>query len=186
VRPGEIVMAFFSPWLAHYRRKYINDSQPWRRREGMVFLYGFYYAQQLAIFSIVLVFASFVPIISITGFMFFCMRHIVDSYNLLTVNRKEIDSSTKMFQKILLTSQFAILLLQLCMMSYMAINNYMPCAALLALVFFLTVIATNKPLLDPLSDNLFNEIGQSELVQEVNKVVNPPLVVPLDEQLNET
>jgi hypothetical protein len=25
VRPGEISMAFFSPWLAHYRRKYIND-----------------------------------------------------------------------------------------------------------------------------------------------------------------
>ena len=63
----------------------------------MVFLYGFYYAQQLAIFSIVIVFASFVPIISVTGFIFFAMRHVVDSYNLLTVNRKEIDSSSKMF-----------------------------------------------------------------------------------------
>jgi hypothetical protein len=44
VRPGEIATAFLSPWMAHYRRKYINDSQAWRRREGMVFLYGFYYA----------------------------------------------------------------------------------------------------------------------------------------------
>lgn len=26
VRPGEISIAFFSPWLAHYRRKYLNDS----------------------------------------------------------------------------------------------------------------------------------------------------------------
>ncbi len=26
VRPGEVSYAFFSPWLAHYRRKYINDS----------------------------------------------------------------------------------------------------------------------------------------------------------------
>lgn len=26
VRPGEIVPAFFSPWLAHNRRKYINDA----------------------------------------------------------------------------------------------------------------------------------------------------------------
>lgn len=26
VRPGEIGSTFFSPWLAHYRRKYINDS----------------------------------------------------------------------------------------------------------------------------------------------------------------
>lgn len=44
VRPGELTYAFFSPWLAHYRRKYINDSQAWRRKEGQVFLYGFYYA----------------------------------------------------------------------------------------------------------------------------------------------
>ena len=111
IRPGEIVTAFFSPWLAHYRRKYINDSFPWRRREGMVFLYGFYYAQELAIFTIIIVFASFVPIISLTGFLFFGFRHLIDSYNLLTVNRKEIDSSRQMFQKILLTAQFAILLL---------------------------------------------------------------------------
>jgi hypothetical protein len=104
IRPGEIVTAFLSPWLAHYRRKYLNDSFPWRRREGMVFLYGFYYAQELAIFTIIIVFASFVPIISLTGFLFFGMRHLIDAYNLLTVNRKEIDSSRQMFQKILLTS----------------------------------------------------------------------------------
>jgi hypothetical protein len=70
----------------------------------MVFLYGYYYAQELAIFSIVIVFASRIPVISVCGFLFFAMRHVMDSYNLLTVNRKEIDSSTKMFQKILLAS----------------------------------------------------------------------------------
>ena len=68
----------------------------------MVFQYGFYYAQHLVLFTIVLVFSTTVPMISIAGFMFFGMRHIVDSYNLLTVNRKEIDSSCKVFQKILL------------------------------------------------------------------------------------
>lgn len=26
LRPGELVSAFLSPWLAHYRRKYMNDS----------------------------------------------------------------------------------------------------------------------------------------------------------------
>lgn len=44
IRPGEIGYAFFSPWLANYRRKYIQDSQAWRRKEGQVFLYGYYYA----------------------------------------------------------------------------------------------------------------------------------------------
>ena len=111
VRMGEIGTAFFSAWLAHHRRKYINDAQAWRRREGMVFLYGFYYAQHLIIFGIVVVFASTVPIISVAGFLFYGMRHIIDSYNLLTVNRKEIDSSCKLFQKVLLNFQFAVLLL---------------------------------------------------------------------------
>lgn len=111
VRPGEIVPAFFSPWLAHNRRKYINDAQPWRRRESMVFLYGYYYAQQLAILGIVIVYSMAVPLVAMAGFMFFAMRHVMDGYNLLTVNRKEIDSSCRMFQKILLTSQFSLLLM---------------------------------------------------------------------------
>lgn len=70
----------------------------------MVFLYGFYYAQHLVILSIVLVFATTVPMISVGGFLFFGMRHGIDAYNLLTVNRKEINSSSKVFQKILLFS----------------------------------------------------------------------------------
>jgi magnesium-transporting ATPase (P-type) len=117
----------------------------------MVFLYGFYYAQQLAIFSIVIVFASFVPIISVTGFIFFAMRHIVDSYNLLTVNRKEIDSSSQMFQKILLTSQFAILLLQLCLACYFWSSGYQACSSLLTLTFLLSALvvflSNRQPLL---------------------------------------
>ena len=99
-----------------------------------------------------MVFATFVPIISIAGFVFLGMRHIVDSYNLLTVNRKEIDSSTKMFQNILFTSALGILLLQLCMLSFLAVNGYLSCASLLTLVFLISfgvVILTNKPLLDP-------------------------------------
>lgn len=103
VRPGEISYAFFSTWLANYRRKYIQDSQAWRRKEGQVFLYGYYYAQHLVIIGIVLVFASSVPMIAMAGFLFFGMRHVIDSYNILTVNRKDIDSSSSMFRKVLLT-----------------------------------------------------------------------------------
>lgn len=51
----------------------------------------------------ILVFATSVPMIVIAGFLFFGMRHVIDSYNLLTVNRKDIDSSSSMFRKVLLT-----------------------------------------------------------------------------------
>jgi hypothetical protein len=101
LRGGEIGQGFFSTWLAHYRRKYINDSQAWRRREGEVFSYGYFYALHLIIITIVLVFATTVPMISVAGFLFFGMRHLIDSFNLLTVNKKEIDSSSNMFRKIL-------------------------------------------------------------------------------------
>ena len=68
----------------------------------MVFLYGYYYAQHLIILSVVIVFSTTVPMISIAGFVFFGLRHLIDSFNLLTVNRKEIDSSSNMFRKVLL------------------------------------------------------------------------------------
>jgi len=70
----------------------------------------------------VLVFATTVPMISIAGFLFFGLRHLIDTYNILTVNRKEIDSSSSMFRKVLLNFQVGILLLQAGMLAYLAMN----------------------------------------------------------------
>jgi hypothetical protein len=101
LRPGELLMAFFSSWLAHNRRKYINEGESWRRSEGFVFLYGYYYSYQIVMFAIISVFSTTVPLISICGILFFTLRLLVDSLNILTVNKKEIDSSMFMFSKIL-------------------------------------------------------------------------------------
>jgi len=76
----------------------------------MVFLYGYFYAQNIVIFSIVIVFAATVPLITITGLLFFSMKHIVDSFNLLTVNRKETESSPKVFRHILLAVLLSLLI----------------------------------------------------------------------------
>ena len=122
VRMGEIGNAFFSPWLAHYRRKFFHDSQAWRRKEGMVFLYGFYYSQHLIIVTIVLIFSTTVPMISAAGLLFFGLRHIIDSFNLLTIYRKEIDSVSNLFRKVLLYFQFGLIMLQLCMIAFLYVN----------------------------------------------------------------
>jgi hypothetical protein len=135
----------------------------------MVFLYGFYYAQELAVLTIIIVFASFVPIISITGFIFFSMRHLIDSYNLLTVNRKEIDSSTQMFQKILLIAQFAIVFMQLCFLSYFWLNSYLACASLMTLVLcisLIVIIFTFSPLLHYDDESINNEMQELQVVRE--------------------
>ena len=56
-----------------------------------------------------------------------------------------------MFQKILLTSQLAILLLQGCLISYFWVNNYLACAGLLCIVGLVSVVAIclfNKPIVN--------------------------------------
>jgi hypothetical protein len=40
----DIALAFFSPWLAHEKRKIFQDQAPWRRKESYVFMYGYNYA----------------------------------------------------------------------------------------------------------------------------------------------
>jgi hypothetical protein len=70
----------------------------------MVFLYGYLYAQHLVVLAIVLIFSITVPLVTVCGVLFFCCRHGIDSYTLLTVNRKELDSESKMFRKILLSA----------------------------------------------------------------------------------
>lgn len=93
LRPGDIAANYFSPWLAHFRRKYLNDSAPWRKKEDSVFPYGFFYAYYLTIFTIVLVFSTMVPLITVMGAIFFGFMHVVDGYRILTVHLKEMESS---------------------------------------------------------------------------------------------
>lgn len=56
----------------------------------------------LVIFSIVVVFAPTVPMVSIVAILYFTIRHLVDCLNLLTVNKKEIESSGSFFKHLLL------------------------------------------------------------------------------------
>ena len=93
IRFGDIAANYFSPWLAYFQRKYLNDSAPWRRREDDVYPYGFFYAYYLTMFTIVIVFSTTVPLITVAGANFFGVMHILDGHRILTVHLKEIESS---------------------------------------------------------------------------------------------
>ncbi len=93
VRFGDIVSNYGSPWLAHYQRKYLNDSEPWRREETYIFSYGYQYAYHLTIFAIVILFSTTVPLLTVAGALFFGLLHIVDAYRILTIHLKEMESS---------------------------------------------------------------------------------------------
>ena len=41
---SDLAFSYFSPWLTHMKRKVYVDQEPWLRKEGNNFLYGFFYA----------------------------------------------------------------------------------------------------------------------------------------------
>lgn len=89
---NDIIYAYFSPWLAIMKRQVYQDTEPWLRKEGNNFMYGYHYASMLTIFGICIFFSSTVPLVSLASAFYVGMKHFVDALNLITVHRKEIDS----------------------------------------------------------------------------------------------
>ena len=137
-RLNDLLSCYLSPWLADYKRKYMSDSMPWRRPAHQTFQYGYFYAQMMTIFWIVLIFSSTVPIITLMGALYLCIKHGVDSFNLLTMHRKELESKSEMFDYILFTGQIILLLYQCCLLVFFSSNDM----NIAALVVILTIIIT--------------------------------------------
>lgn len=88
------MQAWMSSWLSDYKRKFMNDSKPWRRKPIFCFQYGYFYAQMCTCFAIVICFSSTVPLITVAGAIYIILRHVTDAYTLLTVHRKEMESES--------------------------------------------------------------------------------------------
>lgn len=88
----DFINAHFSPWLAVMKRQVYQDTEPWLRKEGNNFMYGYHYASMLTIFGICIFFSSTVPMVSVASAFYAGTKHLVDGLNLITVHRKEIDS----------------------------------------------------------------------------------------------
>ena len=57
VRIGELFKSYLSPWIAYHRRTFLNDIESWRKKERDLFMYGYFFAQMMAIFLITILFA---------------------------------------------------------------------------------------------------------------------------------
>ena len=89
---SDLLFSYMSPWLANMRRKVYVDQEPWLRKEGNNFLYGYFYAQMITVFSICIFFSATIPLVTLATLFFIYLKHSVDCLNLLNVNRMEIDS----------------------------------------------------------------------------------------------
>jgi hypothetical protein len=92
-RLGELLTNRFSSFFAFYKRYFLNIGNPWQRRDRDIFQYGFFYANMISIYTIVVIFSSTVPFICLAGLYYFIVKHIIDMICLLTINREEMDSS---------------------------------------------------------------------------------------------
>ena len=93
LRIDDLLNNQFSPFFAYYKRYFQNLGKLWQRREKDIFQYGFFYAQMITIYCIVMIFSSTVPLVTFAGLFFFVCRHSVDFICLLTVHGLELDSN---------------------------------------------------------------------------------------------
>ncbi len=77
----------------------------------------------IAAFAIVIVFSSTIPLVTVSGLVFFLIRHFVDGVNLLTVHRKEMESSQGLITRVLFALHCCVLLFQLAMFGFFMIHG---------------------------------------------------------------
>jgi hypothetical protein len=77
--------------------------------------------------------------VSIAAFIFVYMRHMVDSYNLLTFYRREIESSGKIADYITNTALIMVVIYQICMTAYFVIHNRQTETIVCTVIFLLSV-----------------------------------------------
>jgi hypothetical protein len=119
----DIMFSYFSPWLATMKRKVFQDTEPWLRKEGNNFMYGFHYASMVAVFGICIFFSSTVPLVSLASAFYAGVKHLVDALNILTVNRKEIDSQGELIDIATNCALVFVVLYQLSMIAFFTITE---------------------------------------------------------------
>ena len=139
-RLNDLFGSYFSPWLSDYKRKYMSDSMPWRRPPYLTFQYGYFYAQMMTIFAITLIFSSTVPIITLVGALYIFIKHSVDSFNILTMHRKEMESKSEMLDYILITGQIILILYQSAILVFFSIHEMNLQSFLVIMTIIMTIV----------------------------------------------
>lgn len=96
----------------------------------------------MTVFSIVLIFSSTVPIVTLAGCLFFGLRHLVDCFLLLSYFRKEIDSSGRLISAVTNTALLFVIMYQLCMMAFFTIKKRETEAMVICMILVLSTLFT--------------------------------------------
>jgi hypothetical protein len=135
--------------------------QNWRRANRDVFPYGYFYAQMLSFLFIIIVYSTSIPLIFLAGALNFVLRHIVDSFNLLTWNKHEVESSGGVINKVLVYAIGSCLMFQGLLGLSFFFNRMYFAAFFTVVIFFLTIYIMDKVSQDLIQADQIELPGQS-------------------------
>ena len=190
LRLDELFFEGFSTQITFYKRHFINTGHNWHRNEADCFYYGYFYAQYMVFYTIVLVFSqnSFVVL---SGIYLFLLRHVGDFSSLLMVHLIELDSNGKLINHIINYNLVPILLFHMFSI-FNVINKKSKNSVIIIIVLMISSIIyyfinyNNDYILDIYNKNkeLTNyeknnsDINRNEIYKWINKFRHP-LVLPV-------
>lgn len=129
----------------------------------------------MAIFSICIFYSATVPLLSIACVVYAFLRYSVDSLNLITVYRKEIDSQGKLISAVTNTVLFLVIVYQVCMAAFLIVKGKeqeASCCGVILVVSILYIILGGQPI-----DDFESEAKVEAQAQQLSKE-------DLEEQIN--
>ncbi|EAR92029.2 transmembrane protein, putative (macronuclear) [Tetrahymena thermophila SB210] len=183
-RIGDLVMNYFSPYLTYHKRIFQNDDESYLRTGDEVFQYGYFYSQMLMVLSIVLQFMLSSGWVLGSGYLYFFLRHCLDSYLLLTIHTREIESSGLMVNSALRYAMIGVFLFQIQFLIdfYLKQDWYqMVIAGILIMFSFIIFFILRQPLfkIDLIKDDQIDyaRYNRTEIKHEWRKLYKHPLIL---------
>lgn len=113
LRLKELFFCVGNVTFAHYKRTFLVEKEVWRREVDDVFQYGYFSAQMIVCLTIAFIFGYQYPIMLIAGIIYLFFRHVGDAYNILIVNKNEMNSHGKFIQSVMIYTNIPLLLFQI-------------------------------------------------------------------------
>ena len=114
-------------------------QEVWRKDERDNFQYGYFYAINIVFLIIVLVFSTTVPAISVSGMIYFFLRGVSDSWDLITCHRKEMDSNGKIIDRVISFCCFGGILFELLIIIYYSVSQLKYNVIIMVLIFMASI-----------------------------------------------
>ncbi|CAI2383929.1 unnamed protein product [Moneuplotes crassus] len=173
LRLGDLINGYLSPYYCTYIRDKFNSDQGWRRNPEAVFQYGYFYSQIVTAFTIIVLFSSTAPVIALLGSMFYYLKLLVDSHLLISVHKKEMDSSVYLYKRVITMLIVSLLFYQCVIILFFYFNDQFIATFIVGIILFLTFICICNISSENLVHYVLRECQQREL--EVLPNENSPI-----------